>query len=119
MDYAFAVRMLGAFAVIALVLFALQFVARAGLAQRLTASRGRRLINVLETTFLPNAASLHVVKMGDKYVVIGRSGSTIANLCELPPESVEVWLAQQSQAPIGQATLTSVVTRLRGKRPTT
>jgi len=117
MEYAFAVRMLGAFAVIAIVLFALQLVARARLAQRLTAGRGRPMVSVLETTFLPNAASLHLVKIAGTYVVIGRSGGAIATLCELTPERVEAWLANQSHAPNLRPAIAGLVARLRRKAP--
>ena len=114
MDFALAGRMLGAFAVIALVLFALQFVARAGLRQRLASGGSRRLVTVLETTFLPNAASLHVVKIADKYVLIGRSGGHIATLSEIPPENVDAWLAAQPASPLESTPLAGLFARRPG-----
>ena len=92
MDLAFAGRLLAACAVIALVLAALQFAMRGVVRGRARAGlRGGRLVSVLETTLLPNASSLHVVRVADRYVVIGRSSGHIATLCEVPPESIEAW----------------------------
>ncbi len=112
MDLAFAERMVGAFAVIALVLFALQFVAKAGWRERVAGRGGRRLVTVLETTFLPNSASLHVVKIGERCIVIGRSGNHIASLAEIPPETMEAWLAAQSASPLGDGALGALARRL-------
>ncbi|MGP6156420.1 MAG: flagellar biosynthetic protein FliO [Vulcanimicrobiaceae bacterium] len=114
MDFALAGRMLGAFAVIALVLFALQFVARTGLRQQLSSGGSRRLVTVLDTTFLPNAASLHVVKVADKYVLIGRSGGHIATLSEIPPEKVDAWLSSQPASPLEATALAGMIARWRG-----
>lgn len=115
MDYLFAERMLGALAVIALVLFALQFVARAGLRQRLMTGGERRLLTVLETTFLPNASSMHVVKVADRYMVVGRSGGHIATLGEIPAETIDAWLAAQAPSPLQPSSLVRFVARLRGR----
>jgi flagellar biogenesis protein FliO len=113
MDFALAGRMVGAFAVLALVLFALQFFARAGLRQQLSAGAGRRLVTVLESTFLPNGASLHVVKVANKYALVGRSTGAISSLCDIPPESIEAWLAAQPSSPLESTALGSLVARWR------
>ena len=95
MDVSLAARMLGAFAVIAIVLFTLQYVASAGLHRRLGAQSGRRLVTIVETTYLPNASSLHVVKIGEGYAAIGRSAGYIVKLADVPSETVDGWLAAQ------------------------
>lgn len=117
MEFEFAGRMLAALAVIAVVLFAVQFVARAGLRQRLSTRGGSRLMTVVETTSLPNASSLHAVKVGERYIVVGRSGNYIAMLCELPPQTVEDWLAAQPASPLRPSALADMIARLRGSRP--
>ncbi|MGH7708641.1 MAG: flagellar biosynthetic protein FliO [Vulcanimicrobiaceae bacterium] len=117
MDFALATRMLSALAVIVLVLFGLQAFARFALRSRLAAGNDRRLVHVIETTFLPNASSLHVLRIADRYVVVGRSGGHIAFLCDIPPDSVASWLAAQPASPIvASATLLAFVKRLRGRR---
>jgi flagellar biogenesis protein FliO len=113
MDFALAGRVLGAFAAIALVLYALQFVARAALRRQLACGGSRRLITVLETTLLPNAASLHVVKVADKYALIGRSGGHITTLLEIAPEKIEAWLAAGVASPLESSPLAGLAARLR------
>jgi flagellar biogenesis protein FliO len=100
MDVALATRMLSALAVIVLVLFGLQAFARIALRTRLAPGGDRRLVHVVETTFLPNAASLHVVKIADRYIVVARSGTAIALLCDIAPEKIDAWLATQPGSPI-------------------
>ena len=116
MDVSFAVRMVGAFAVIAAVLFALQYVARINLRARLgSTAGGRRLVTVVETTHLPNAASLHVVKIGDAYMVVGRSAGFIAKVADIPDQSVQAWLASQPGPPPGSEKLSAFLARLTKK----
>ncbi len=92
MDLAFAGRLLAACAVIALVLAGLQVAVRAMVRARASAGlRGGRLVSVLETTLLPGASSLHVIRVADRYLVIGRSGSQIATVCDVPAASIETW----------------------------
>jgi flagellar biogenesis protein FliO len=113
MDFAFTERMLGALAVLVAVLFALQFVARAGLRARLSSGSAGRVVRVLETTFLPNQATLNVVKIGEKYYVVGQSGAHIELLCEVPPASIDAWLAAQPASPLGSAPLAAWMARVR------
>ncbi len=81
-------RLLAACIVVGLVLYALQIVAR-GVARRgATAMPGGRIVAVLETTALPNAASLHVIRVAERYLLVARSASQIAMLCEIPGEQV-------------------------------
>jgi flagellar biogenesis protein FliO len=116
MDFGLATRMLSALAIIVVVLFGVQAFARVALRSRLAAGGDRRLVHVVETTFLPNAASLHVVKIADRYVVVARSGGHIALLCDIEPEKIEAWLTAQSNAPIlGQAPLAALIRRLSSR----
>jgi flagellar biogenesis protein FliO len=114
MDFSLAGRMVGAFAVLALVLFAFQFAARAGLRHQLAAGGRRRLVTVLESTFLPNGASLHVVKIADKYALVGRSAGAVSSLGEIPPESIDAWLAAQPPSPFEATPLAGLLARWRG-----
>jgi hypothetical protein len=83
-----------ALAVIGAVLFGLQYVGKVGLRRRLTEPLGGgRLVTVLETTYLPNAASLHVVRIGDAYAVVGRSAGFIAKIADVSPDAVGHWRA--------------------------
>lgn len=94
MELALVGRLFAACIVIALVLGVVQM-----LAARLGRSRmatgvgvGGRLVTLVETTYLPGAASLHVVRVAERYYVLGRSGTAISTVCELPSGDVERWL---------------------------
>jgi hypothetical protein len=96
MELAFAGRVLLALAVIGAILFGLQSVAKLDVRRRLAKpgpGRGGRLVTVLETTYLPNAASLHVVRIGETYAVVGRSAGFIAKIGDVSPDTIEGWLA--------------------------
>jgi len=97
MELALVGRLLAACAVIGLVLVGVQFVAL-----RLAGGRvgrgGGRLISLVETTNLPGAASLHVVRIAERYYVVGRNAAALGTLCEISAESVERWLAAPTSA---------------------
>jgi flagellar biogenesis protein FliO len=88
MEFLLFGRLLGACVVVGLVLFALQAVARRAARRSASPSSGGRVVAVLETTPLPGAASLHVVRVAERYLLVGRSASTVATLCEIPAEHV-------------------------------
>ncbi len=92
MDLLLVGRSLAACAVVALVLTAVHLATR-GLARARSHAGGGRLVTVLETTMLPGAASLHVVRVGDRYQLIARSGTHIAALGDVSPESIDRWRA--------------------------
>jgi flagellar biogenesis protein FliO len=83
-------RFLAAFAVIGILLLAFALVSRNGgrLGAFLRCNRGR-IVEVIETTPLPNAGSLHVVKMGAAFYVIGRTDHAISLLSEIPKEIID------------------------------
>lgn len=80
-ELAFALRFLAALCVVAGVLAGLRY---AGLAvQRGRARSGSRYLAVLDTAYLPGGASLHVVRVGERTIVVGRCASSIATLAEI------------------------------------
>jgi flagellar biogenesis protein FliO len=94
MELAFAGRMLLSLAIIGAILFGLQYLGKVGLRRRLTEPLGGgRLVTILETTYLPNAASLHVVRIGDAYAVVGRSAGFIAKIADVSPDTIGNWRA--------------------------
>ena len=80
-------RFVAAFAVIGLVLFAFTMLSRQG-ARAGSFLRRDRLIEVIETTPLARTSSLHVVKIGESYLVIGRTEGGMSVLKEIPDEVV-------------------------------
>jgi len=99
-DLALLGRLLAACIVIALVLGAVQIVAaRLGRA-RFDPGGGRgRLVALVETVYLPGAASLHVVRVAERYYVVGRNAAALVALAQIPPQSVESWLTARASPP--------------------
>jgi flagellar biogenesis protein FliO len=67
----------------ALLLWSARAFARAALGSRLRLGSRPKVVNVMETTLLPNAAALHVVKVARRYYLLGRSGAQLTALCEI------------------------------------
>ncbi|MBV8331997.1 MAG: flagellar biosynthetic protein FliO [Candidatus Eremiobacteraeota bacterium] len=87
-----------ALTIVALMLGGLYITVR-GLARgRLLASAHRRMVTVLESTMLSQHASVHVVKVGAKYMLVGGSNGNVSMLTELPPEDVESWLVAERES---------------------
>jgi flagellar biogenesis protein FliO len=87
-----------ALVVVALMLGGLYAVVRGLMRGRVLASASRRMVTVLETTVLSQHASMHVVKVSSRYLLIGGTNTSVSNIAELPAEDVEAWLAQQREA---------------------
>jgi len=99
-DGAELLRFVAAFAVIALAMYGFATFSRQGAGARafLRCAQGAgaraflrrgRLVEVIETTPLPHSSSLHVVKLGDAYFVIGRTDGGITMLGEIPKDTID------------------------------
>lgn len=84
-----------ALAVVGLMLFGLYSVVRALGRGRLVSSTDRRLVTVIESTALAQNTALHLVKAGNKYLLIGGGGGHVSNLAEISADQVEPWLDEQ------------------------
>lgn len=92
----FWLQYLFALFVVALMLAGLYAIARGVSRGRVLLSSDRRLLTVIESTALSQHTSLHVVKVGSKYLVIGGSNNGgLTPLAEMPQDEVEAWMAMQ------------------------
>lgn len=91
----FIVQYVFALLVVALMLFGLYTVVRALGRGRLVASTDRRLVTIVESTFLAQNTALHVVKVGEQYLLIGGGSGHVNTLGEVPAAQVEPWLREQ------------------------
>lgn len=91
----FAGQYILALLVVGLMLFGLYTVVRALGRGRLVASSDKRLITVVESTFLAQNTTLHVVKAAGRYYLVGGGSGHVATLAELPAEQVEPWMLEQ------------------------
>lgn len=100
--------------VVALMLFGLYTVVRALGRGRLVASSDRRLVTVVESTFIAQNTALHVVKVGERYYLIGGGSGHVNTLAEVPPEQVDPWMREQRTLFAAQTqTITGFLKHLR------
>jgi flagellar biogenesis protein FliO len=105
MTWSFWVNYFLALTIVALMLGGLYIIVR-GLARgRVFASADRRMVTVLESTMLSQHSSVHVVKVGGRYMLVGGGNGQVSMLAELPADEVEAWLAHERQALAGGRTL--------------
>lgn len=113
----FIAQYLFALLVVALMLGGLYFVVRALGRGRLVTSMGKRLVTVVESTSVAPNTSLHVVKAGGRYYLIGGGSGHLNTLGELPAEEVDPWLTEQRALFAEQTQNLSGVLKLLGRKP--
>ncbi len=114
MDTGFYLRVVWAFALIALVLYGLTYLVKILGRGRLIVASERRLVSVIESTMVAQNTALHVVKIADKFYLVGGGMGHIALISELPADSVAPWIEQQKKSLGDQRdALTSFLARFR------
>ena len=77
-------------------------------------STGRRLVTTVESTALAQNVAVHVVKVAERYYLVGGGSAGVSLLAELAREDVEPYLEAQRRALDGQrAALGRVFARFR------
>ncbi len=100
--------------VVALMLFGLYTVVRALGRGRLITSADKRLVTVVESTSLAQNTTLHVIKVVDRYYLVGGGGGHVSTLAELPSEQVDPWISEQRNLFTAQTqSLTGFLKQLR------
>ena len=87
-----------AFAVVALLLVALTYAVRLLGRGRLVASTGKRLVSVVESTFVAQNVTLHVVKVGDRYYLVGGGSAGVTHIADVDPAVAEPYIETQRKA---------------------
>jgi flagellar biogenesis protein FliO len=114
MNIAFVLQVIWAFALIALLLVGMMYVGRAIQRGRVVGSVGRRLVSTIESTALAQNVTVHVVRVADKYFLVGGGTAGVNLLSELPAEDVEPYIELQRVALLEQrATLMRPFARFR------
>jgi flagellar biogenesis protein FliO len=98
MDIAFVLKVIWAFALVGLILVAMMYVARAVQRGRIVASVGRRLVSTVESTALAQNVTVHVVRVADKYFLVGGGSGGVSLLSELPASEIEPYIESQRVA---------------------
>lgn len=117
MGIGFIAQYLLALVVVALMLLGLYVAVRTLGRGRLVTSANKRLVSVVESTFLSQQTTLHVVKVLDKYYLIGGGSGHVSTLAEIPAEQLEPWMREQREAFAQQtATLAKLLEPLRRRQ---
>lgn len=95
-------RAISAFALVALLLYALFWATRFISAGRLLALGRSRLVVVVESTVLSQNSSVHVVRIGRRYYLVGSGSGHVSLISELAPEEVEPFVESQRQVVAAQ-----------------
>jgi flagellar biogenesis protein FliO len=98
MDIAFVLKVIWAFALVGLILVAMMYVGRAVQRGRIVASVGRRLVSTIESTALAQNVTVHVVRVADKYFLVGGGSGGVSLLSELPASEIEPYIESQRAA---------------------
>lgn len=105
-----------ALAVVGLMLFGLYAIVRGLTRGRLLAANEKRLVGVVDSALVSQNTSVHVVKAGSRYLLVGGGSGHLAALGELSPDEVEAWLAEQRRAhAVQMQSVSGLIGRLRGK----
>ncbi|BDE06035.1 hypothetical protein WPS_13110 [Vulcanimicrobium alpinum] len=70
--------------------------------RRLVASTGKRLVTVVESTFLAPNVTVHVMKVGDRYYLVGAGSAGLTRIDDVEGEVVEAYIRSQRMALAGQ-----------------
>lgn len=117
MDLVFVLRSIQALAIVGLLLAVFWWVGRMLGRGRLIVSAEKRLVSVIESTYLSQNTTLHVVKIGDRYYAVGGGAGHLALLGEVPAESVVPWIETHRRV-LGEqtASISALLNRLRSPR---
>jgi flagellar biogenesis protein FliO len=98
MDISFIFKVVWAFALVALLLAALTYVVRLLSRGRLIVAANRKLVTVVESTFVAQNVTLHVVKVGDRFYLLGGGSAGLTKIDEVPAELAQGWLDEQKRS---------------------
>ncbi len=117
MDFGLIVHVIWAFGVVALLLFGLWWVVRTLGRGRMIATADRRLTSVIESTFLSQNTTIHVVKVADRYYLVGGGSGHLSLLGEVPAETVTAWIETQRRSLVtDRDTLVAFLQRFKNPR---
>ena len=95
MEWTLWLRAASALALVALLLYGLFWAVRLLSQGRMLALGQGRLLSVIESTVLSQHTSVHVVRIGRRYYLVGAGSGTVALISELPAEDVEPFIESQ------------------------
>jgi flagellar biogenesis protein FliO len=98
MNLAFVFQVVWALALVTLLLVGMAYVARAIQRGRVVVGTGKRLVTTIESSLLAPNVTVHIVKVGGKYYLVGGGSAGVSLLAELAPDDVEPYIETQRAA---------------------
>jgi flagellar biogenesis protein FliO len=99
MNLAFIFQVVWAFALVALLLVGMTYVARAIQRGRVVVGAGgKRLVSTVESAILAQNVTVHVVKVAGRYYLVGGGTGGVSLLAELASDEVEPYIESQRAA---------------------
>ena len=98
MEWTVWIRAATALALVALLLYGMFWALRLLSQGRFAALNRNKLVTLVESTFIAQNTSVHVVKIGRRYYLVGASSGHVALISELPAEEVEPFIESQRQS---------------------
>ena len=65
---------------------------------RIVTSTSKKLVSVVESTYLSQNTTVHVVKVADTYFLVGGGSGGVTHIADLAPEVVEPYIETQRKA---------------------
>jgi flagellar biogenesis protein FliO len=94
----FAFQAVWALALIALLLVGLTYGVRLLNRGRIVLTAERRLVTVVESTALNQHSAVHVVKVADRYYLVGGGSAGVSHIADVPTDAVEPYIESQRKA---------------------
>jgi flagellar biogenesis protein FliO len=117
MDITFVFKIVWALGLIALLLAGLTYVVRFLSRGRLIVAANRKLVTVVESTFVAQNVTLHVIKVGDRFYLLGGGAAGITKIDEVSAELAQGWLDEQKRTLGDQRdAVVKLMSRLRAPR---
>jgi flagellar biogenesis protein FliO len=92
MNLAFLFHVAWALALVVLLLVGLTYVARSVQRGRVVIGTGKRLVSTVESAMLAPNVTVHVVKVGGKFYLVGGGTAGVSLLAELPAGEIEPYI---------------------------
>jgi flagellar biogenesis protein FliO len=65
---------------------------------RIVLGSDRRLVSVVESAALSQHSAVHVVKVADRYYLVGGGSAGVTHIADVPADAVEPYIEQQRKA---------------------
>ena len=65
---------------------------------RIVSATSKKLVSVVESTFLSQNTTVHVVKVADRYFLVGGGSGGVTHIADIPADVVDPYIETQRKA---------------------